>query len=274
MSKKSRRLFISIAVLSVVWFACGEKATKFILKCNVGDEHRYQLIQDSTTATEFMGRKMEMPSKTDITLTQKVDKVEQGEIYLTLTYDSFDMEMNVGGKEIPGTMGDKMVGQSITMKLRENGEILEPQGIQSMVALQGPSSDVSSMLFSLYPTFPDRALKVGESWTQTQEMAKESQMGVTIETQYTFARREEKKGYKCAVIDFTLSMNIKGSGEAQMNIEGNGTGKGTIYFAYEKGLLVDSAVELDMMMSIETPLPGGNGKIPTTTHQTINLTLM
>ena len=35
-----------------------------------------------------------------------------------------------------------------------------------------------------------------------------------------------------------------------MNIEGNGTGKGTIYFAYEKGLLVDSAVELDMMMAI------------------------
>ena len=203
MSKNSRRLFIIIAALSVVWFACGEKATKFIFKFNVGDEHRYQLIQDSTTATEFMGRKMEMPSKTDITLTQKVENVDQGVIHLILTYDSFDMEMNVGGKEIPGTMGEKMVGQSITMKLRENGEIIEPQGIQSMVALQGPSSDVSSMFFSLYPTFPDRALKVGESWTQTQEMD-QTQMGVAVETQYTFARREEKKGYKCAVIDFTL----------------------------------------------------------------------
>jgi len=274
MSKKSRRLFIIIAALSVVWFACGERATKFTLKFNAGDEHRYQLIQDSTTATEFMGRKMEMPSKTDITLTQKVENIEQGEIHLILTYDSFDMEMNVGGKEIPGTMGEKMVGQSIAMKLRENGEIIEPQGMQSMVALQGPSSDVSSMFFSLYPTFPDRELKVGESWTQTQEMSQESQMGVAVETQYTFARREEKKGYKCAVIDFTISMNVKSTGEAQMKIEGDGTGNGTIYFAYEKGLIVDSTVELDMAMAIATPLPTGDGKIPTTTHQTINLTLM
>ena len=273
MSKNSRRLFIIIAALSVVWFACGEKATKFIFKFNVGDEHRYQLIQDSTTATEFMGRKMEMPSTTDITLTQKVENVNQGEIHLILTYDSFDMEMNVGGKEIPGTMGEKMVGQSISMKLRENGEIIEPQGIQSMVALQGPSSDVGSMFFSLYPTFPDRALKVGESWTQNQEMD-QTQMGVAIENQYTFARREDKNGYKCAVIDFTLTMNVKSTGEAQMKIEGKGTGKGTIYFAYEKGVIVESAVELDMAMAIATPLPTGDGKIPTTTHQTINLTLM
>lgn len=273
MSKNSRRLFIIIAALSVVWFACGEKATKFIFKFNVGDEHRYQLIQDSTTATEFMGRKMEMPSTTDITLTQKVENVNQGEIHLILTYDSFDMEMNVGGKEIPGTMGEKMVGQSISMKLRENGEIIEPQGIQSMVALQGPSSDVSSMFFSLYPTFPDRALKVGESWTQNQEMD-QTQMGVATENKYTFVRREDKNGYKCAVIDFTLTMNVESTGEAQMKIEGKGTGKGTIYFAYEKGIIVDSAVELDMAMAIATPLPTGDGKIPTTTHQTINLTLM
>ncbi len=273
MSKNSRRLFIIIAALSVVWFACGEKTTKFIFKFNVGDEHRYQLIQDSTTATEFMGRKMEMPSTTDITLTQKVENVNQGEIHLVLTYDSFDMEMNVGGKEIPGTMGEKMVGQSISMKLRENGEIIEPQGIQSMVALQGPSSDVSSMFFSLYPIFPDRALKVGESWTQNQEMD-QTQMGVTIENKYTFARREEKKGYKCAVIDFTLTMSVESTGEAQMKMEGNGTGNGTIYFAYEKGLIVESGVELDMTMAISTPLPTGDGKIPTTTHQTINLTLL
>jgi hypothetical protein len=273
MSKRIIRLFTIIAALSVAWFACGEKATQFILKLNVGDEHRYQVAQNSTTATEFMGRKMEMPSKTDITLTQKVEKVDQGVIDLILTYDSFDMEMTVGGKEIPGTLGEKMVGQSITMKLRENGEIIEPQGIKSMVALQGPSSDVSSMFFSLYPTFPDRALKVGESWTQTQEMD-QTQMGVAVETQYTFVRREEKKGYKCAVIDFTTSMSIKGSGEAQMNIEGNGTGKGTMYFAHEKGLLVDSAVELDITMAIAAPLPGGDGKIPTTTQQTITLTLL
>ena len=273
MLKKCRRLFTFIAVLSVACLACGERATKLTLKFNVGDEHRYELNQDSTTKTEFMGRKVEMPSRTEMTLTQQVKKVDQGIADIKLTYDSFNMEMNVGGKEIPGSMGDEMVGKSITMRIRENGEIVEPQGIKSMVTLQGPSSDVSSMLFNLYPIFPDRALKVGESWTQTSETP-QAEMGVAVESQYTFVRREDRKGYKCAVIDFTISMNIKVTGEEAMNIEGSGTGKGTCYFAYEKGLLVESSAELDLTMAIETPLPIGDGKIPTSTHQTINLALM
>jgi len=273
MLKKSRRFFAIIALLSVACLACGERATKFTLKFNVGDEHSYELNQDSSTKTEFMGRKVEMPSRTEMTLTQEVKKVDQGIGDIKLTYDSFNMEMNVGGKEISGNMGEELVGKSIIMRIRENGEIVEPQGIKSMVTLQGPSSDLSSMLFSLYPTFPDRELKVGESWTQTSETP-QPDMGVDVESSYTFVRREDRKGYKCAVIDFTISMNIKVKGEEAMNIEGSGTGKGTCYFAYEKGLLVESAVELDMNMAIETPLPIGDGKIPTSTHQTINLALL
>jgi len=273
MLKKSRRFFAIIALLSVACLACGERATKFTLKFNVGDEHSYELNQDSSTKTEFMGRKVEMPSRTELTLTQEVKKVDQGIGDIKLTYDSFNMEMNVGGKEISGNMGEELVGKSIIMRIRENGEIVEPQGIKSMVTLQGPSSDLSSMLFSLYPTFPDRELKVGESWTQTSETP-QPDMGVDVESSYTFVRREDRKGYKCAVIDFTISMNIKVKGEEAMNIEGSGTGKGTCYFAYEKGLLVESAVELDMNMAIETPLPIGDGKIPTSTHQTINMALL
>ena len=102
------------------------------------------------------------------------------------------------------------------------------------------------------------------------------QMEVKVETQYTFSRKEERKGHQCAVIDYTISISIKGAGtgEEKMNIQGNGAGKGTSYFAYKKGLLVESAVELDMTMAIEAPLPIGDGKIPTTTNQTINLTLL
>jgi len=60
--------------LPFLWIGCGEKAIKLRLKFNEGDEYRYKLIQDSVTTTEFMGKKMEMPSKTEITLSQKVKK--------------------------------------------------------------------------------------------------------------------------------------------------------------------------------------------------------
>lgn len=270
---KPRVLGAIIVMLPIVWSACGEKSMKLQLKFNEGDEYKYQLTQNSKTTTEFMGKKMEMPSTTEITLTQKVEKVDQGIGDLIITYDSFNMEMNVGGKQIPSNMGKSMVGKTEKMKLSEDGEILEPHGIKSMVALQGLGSDINSMFFSLYPHFPERALKVGESWTQKQEIP-QSQMGLVIETNYTLSKKEERNGYNCVVIDYTVSLNIQGGEQEKMKVEGSGEGKGITYFAFEKGLLIGSEVEMDLKMAIDAPLPIGDQKIPTTTHQTIKLSLI
>ena len=98
---KPRVLGAIIVLLPIVWSGCGERSVKLKLKFNEGDEYKYQLTQDSKTTTEFMGKKMEMPSSTEITLTQKVEKVDQGIGELTITYDSFNMEMNVGGNRSP-----------------------------------------------------------------------------------------------------------------------------------------------------------------------------
>jgi len=100
------RLILTITLLvSILWIGCGEKAVKLSLKFNEGDVYKYSLIQDSVTTTEFMGKKMEMPSTTEMTITQKVEKIDQGAAEIKITYDSFDMKMNVGGKQIPSNMG-------------------------------------------------------------------------------------------------------------------------------------------------------------------------
>jgi hypothetical protein len=261
------------SLLFFSWIGCGEKAIKLRLEFNEGDEYKYNLIQDSTTTTEFMGKKMEMPNKTEITLTQRVEKVEQGVAELSITYDSYDMEMNVGGKKIPSTMGKKMIGETSTMKLRENGEIIEPEGIQGMVGFQGLGSDIRNIFFAIYPWFPERKLKVGERWTQTKEIS-QSPMKVAIDAQYTLSKLEAKKGYDCAVIDYTISMSFETGDQAKMHIKGKGEGKGTTFFAYEKGFLVMSQVEMDLAVSISAPLPTGKQEIPTSTHQTITLSLI
>jgi hypothetical protein len=268
-----RWIFTSLLILPFLWVGCGEKAIKLSLKFQEGDEYKYKLIQDSVTTTEFMGKKMEMPSKTEITLTQKVEKVDQGIAELNITYDTFNMEMNVGGKQIPSNMGKSMVGKTSKMKISENGEIIEPKGIKAMVGLQGLGSDIKNMFFSLYPKFPEHKLKVGNIWTQKQEIP-QSQMGVVIESQYTLSKLEKKKGYDCAVIDYAFSMTIEGGEQTKMKMKGSGEGKGTAYFAYEKGLLVESEVVMDFTMTISAPLPTGEQEIPTTTHQTIKLSLI
>ncbi len=268
-----RWIFVSLVLLSFLWIGCGEKAIQLRLKFNEGNEYKYNLVQDSVTTTEFMGKKMEMPSKTEITLTQKVAKVDQGIAELNVTYDTFNMEMNVGGKQIPSNMGKSMVGKTNIMKIRENGEIIEPKGIKAMVGLQGLGSDIKNLFFSLYPQFPEHKLKAGNSWTQKQEMP-QAQMGVVIEYQYTLSKLEKKKEYNCAVLDYTISMTIESGEQTKMNMKGSGKGKGTTYFAYEKGLLVESEVVMDLTMSITAPLPTGEQEIPTSTHQTIKLSLM
>jgi len=268
-----RWIFTSLLLLSFLWVGCGEKAIQLRLKFNEGDEYKYNLIQDSVTTTEFMGKKMEMPNKTEITLSQKVEKVDQGIAELNVIYDTFNKEMNVGGKQIPSNMGKSMVGKTNIMKIRENGEIIEPKGIKAMVGLQGLGSDIKNLFFSLYPQFPEHKLKAGNSWTQKQEMP-QAQMGVVIEYQYTLSKLEKKKEYNCAVLDYTISMTIESGEQTKMNMKGSGKGKGTTYFAYEKGLLVESEVEMDLTMSISAPLPTGEQEIPTSTHQTIQLSLM
>jgi hypothetical protein len=220
-----------------------------------------------------MGKKMEMPSKTEITLTQKVENIDQGIAELAITYDSFEMEMNVGGKQIPSSMGKTMVGKTNKMKLSETGEIIEPKGIKAMVGLQGLGSDIKNIFFSLYPKFPERKLKVGDSWTQTQEIP-QPQMDVVIESKYSLSKLEKKKECDCVVIDYTISMSMEGGDQAKMNLKGTGKGAGTTHFAYEKGMLVSSQVEMELTMSISAPLPTGEQEIPTTTHQTITLSLL
>ncbi len=70
-------------------------------------------------------------------------------------------------------------------------------------------------------------------------------------------------------------MKVKGGDpEKTTNLKGSGEGKGTTYFAYDKGLLVDSQVEMDFTMSISAPLPTGKQEIPTSTHQNIKLSLI
>ena len=272
-SNPVRWMFVPLLLLSFLWVGCGEKAIQLRLTFNEGDEYKYNLTQDSVTTTEFMGKKMEMPSKTEITLTQKIQKVDQGVAELNIVYDSFNMEMNVGGKQIPSNMGKSMVGKTNIIKIRENGEIIEPSGIKAMVGLQGLGSDIKNIFFSLYPQFPEHKLKVGDSWTQKQEMP-QAQMGVVIESQYTLSKLEKKKEHNCAVLDYTISMTIEGGEETKMNMKGSGQGTGTTYFAYEKGILVESGVDMDLTMSIAAPLPTGEQEIPTSTHQTITLSLI
>lgn len=271
--KRTAALFLLITTVLVCTLGCGERPFKLRFKFKPGDIYKYKVIQESATITEFMGKKIEMPGKAEVILSQKVDRVDQGIAEITITCDSYNLEMNIGGKTIPNTMGSSMVGKQTPLKLRENGEIIEPKGMQSMIALQGLSADINNVLFSLYPTFPDRGLKVGDTWTQKEELPQD-QMNVMVESTYTFTRREEKNGHPCAVLDYTISMDIQGGDESDMKMKGTGNGSGTTYVAYEKGVLVESKVDMDLKMSIAAPLPMGEQEIPTTTHQTIVLTLM
>ena len=99
-----RLLWAITLLVPILLIGCGERALQLSLQFNEGDVYKYKLTQESVTSTEFMGKKMEMPSNTEMTMTQKVEKIDQWAAEIEITYDSFDMKMNVGGKEIPSNM--------------------------------------------------------------------------------------------------------------------------------------------------------------------------
>ncbi len=77
-------------------------------------------------------------------------------------------------------MGKSMVGKTNVMKIRSNGEVIEPKATKAVMGIQGVGSDPRNIFLNLYPKFPEKKLKVGDSWTQTQEMP-QSQMEMVID---------------------------------------------------------------------------------------------
>ena len=296
--KKS--VLLPLFILLIV-AGCAPKAVRLENRYIPGEILRYRMEASGKGAMTLSGlpgekeaTSIDMDIHLEMNSSQKVLAVdEEGAAALELSYDRLIEKITFAGQTmeiiadknatimrqngkviydstVPGAEGrpspfEGLIGQSMSMKVTKTGKILEVKGFEGLKRLM-PQLDIQGMIKQSQPAFPEKKVRIGESWTQDVELPL-PQVGkpVTIETKYTLKGFEKTKGYNCARIeakvdvlltDLVFDMSLgKPQTEVGMVIDRlSQKMEGILYFAHKKGKLVKSDQDVDMSMEMTTKM--------------------
>lgn len=90
---------------------------------------------------------------------------------------------------------------------------------------------------ALQPLSPGREVKIGDTWTKEVVSSWVEDVEGTSKHSYTLLGFEKVKGYDCAKIDYIVTRSSKKPFTSTAKV------KGTIYFAYQEGIIVSLETE-------------------------------
>ncbi len=131
------------------------------------------------------------------------------------------------------------------------------------------------------PSFPDKALHVGDTWTGTTMMLpKEISSDPTVNYTAKLVAIELHRNVPCARVDYTLSaISIKLPTLISKQLAFEATGKGTInmtgtvteYYTLDRGAVLDSAGKSTITMKFDLTEPDPNGQDDL--HRTVQVSI-
>lgn len=187
------------------------------------------------------------------------------------------------GMATVAAMMSAMVGESITLAIAPSGTILRVEGMtaifdKAMKALppQGPAmapvfdqlkrslndDAFRSMFEQGFGFFPERSLKVGDTWTSQSDVMNPLLGKTTAVRTYRLDRIESREGASLAHIAVTLAM--KQTGPAAAVIPGinaameDGTSTGEIVFDATKGRVQRTTFNSETRMNLSIAPPGAD----------------
>jgi hypothetical protein len=107
-----------------------------------------------------------------------------------------------------------------------------------------------SEIRQIFPILPDRPVSIGETWSYkhiSDEPTEGGQIKITVDSNYSLIEETEKDGVDCLKIGANYIVNMEGrisSGGMSFTVKGEGEGNDTIYFAYKKGMFLNSEGDL------------------------------
>lgn len=254
-------------------------------KFTQGELLRYQVAMDTSMKMnmpdspnpELMGN---IPSsRTVMVMRQRAVKLLPGG----------DAQMNMAIESMSISFG----GQSMnypTEKLPVFTITISPSGAIKDVTTQGEikGMDINKLISSWQNnvSFPTTPIKVGETWAQTLPVPLPSGQGSIQANNQLTALNTKLGGYTVAAIkqtlggDFTYSMAVpagKNTAGGNMNMKGNISGGGTMYFSPEYGRLVQSEGSMSMQTSVNLTAEQAKkmpGPITMTTTSKYTMTLL
>jgi hypothetical protein len=260
--------------------SAGSASSTKMLKFNLekGKGYDYEIVWDINQT--IMGKAAEISIGADYSIRVEEDKDHIKT--LSNTYKSFRMNMNMMGVKIdvdtdkpapatedspggiPTGMMNKIfsgiVGKTFTMKVDEEGKVLEVSGftemLQSMSDSMGMSDEmkqkmsaslkdqfneqtVKDQFAQVFTIFPNKEIKVGDTWDKNFSMG--GKMPAKYATTYTVKEIEGDH--------VTVSTKTKIEGTGEMSISGDQTG--TIIIDSKTGLMVNGDYNQDIQAKVQ-----------------------
>lgn len=235
---------------------------KYMLKFNpsVGTTGNLEMDIDMNIDMEMMGQQMN--TKQSMQMGGAIEVVDNTEDAVTskMNYKYFTMNMDVPmmGKmtydsrkeDNEGMMAaamdeamKEMIGKEMTMVQSHSGKTISMEGIKAMEQLQQGNTNMNISSVLGMSQFPDKAVKVGESW--------KSEIGdknSPYKFDATYTLKEVKDGKAIITIDSDVAMNPEID---ENKVEATGKQTGTFTYNLENMWLIESIIQQDFDMSVE-----------------------
>jgi len=212
------------------------------------EEETYPAVpQESTTFGKFI-------------FSDKIlDVTPEGKILEELTYGDVELEMEVNGRRQNLPFANRLEGKSILMEIDKDGRVISTKGLDQF-SEELKDLRIQDMYIQFRPIFPDRELKVGDSWDNRTESAIpiESMLNRTkVEEKYTLSGFKERGNSLCAVIRvkleiYTIGKTVKKERGVDIDVDMEGKGEGEILYAFKDSRLLSSQIDLDLTSRIRS----------------------
>jgi hypothetical protein len=252
-----RRLLLLVLTIASV-SACGERGVpsevRLRLEYEEGDTLIYEYHIEGTVTvsdtSEASGRATH-PYQRNMTVEEAVrDVTPRGNYVLAWTFHL--PPDTTAAQAVGGEPPDRV---QLTVEITPQGRILSIGGVETARPLFG-EIDFQSYFEQSQPVFPDRVLKVGDSWTQEVKVVSPRSEPVVTSSTYVLERVTEEEGEPVAVIafdgDIYLPFPYRPEGAdstAETTAEERIRMKGAMYFALETGRVRRAETEADATLT-------------------------
>ncbi len=240
-----------------------------------GNKAVYRTVSTNDVSQEIMGQTREFTTTLRSILHYVVKDVRKdGNFVIEAAIDSLTISgSNPALAQVQGIL-DKARNKPVTLVVTPKGKVTSIQGLKAFPKAQG-IGNWKETFRSLFLQLPEKPVKIGDSWNQTDVKNTGSaglKIKVTAKKHYTLKGITLYKNKPCLNMAFSGDLNMSGKGnQAGMDIEFSGTGSftGKVYF--------DPASSCFWLLTSEhstdgtARIPSRNMEVPTSTTMSIKM---
>jgi hypothetical protein len=211
---------------------------------------KYQFTSNMIQDMEVMGQSMQTIIDLNLQFSAKSEGLDKNNHRLLVTIDSASSEIESPQGNLSPDMSS-VFGKSFHLTLSPLGKELEITGGDTITYSMGQVGErtLTSNFQTIFPDLAGKPIKIGDSWTSNDTLDVNEggmNMKMTFVSVNTLQGLETVAGHECAKITAKSTGKLEGEGQqggANLYFEGDIEGKDTWYFAYKKGIFVNSITE-------------------------------